>query len=182
MNAVVHDQTSVFYRIAEICDIQSTTIVQGADLQQHRRGGLGCAMHLRSAARPHLPTCPSTPHHSRHVGIHHAPQDGIYQFFRWEVCPSTIQPAQNSVTMTEQLEVKDAYVIDESSFPYIFEQDVAVPLKTSSSGIIRCNVYRPKSTKEGTKLPVLVTYGPYGKDIHYKEYAYHGIELGHQLT
>lgn len=72
--------------------------------------------------------------------------------------------------MSETLEVKDAYKIDDSSFPYIYEENVAVPLKTSSKTIIRCNVYRPKSTKEGTKLPVLVTYGPYGKDIHYKEY------------
>jgi hypothetical protein len=71
--------------------------------------------------------------------------------------------------MSDQLEVKDAYRIDETSFPYIVEEDVAVPLKTTSRGIIRCNVYRPKSTKDGTKLPVLVTYGPYGKDIHYKE-------------
>ena len=71
--------------------------------------------------------------------------------------------------MSDQLEIKDAYSIDESSYPYLYEQNVAVPLKTSSKGIIRCNVYRPKSTKEGTKLPVLVTYGPYGKDIHYKE-------------
>lgn len=71
--------------------------------------------------------------------------------------------------MSDQLEVKDAYTVDESSFPYIFEQNIAVQLKTSSKCIIRCNVYRPKSTKEGAKLPVLVTYGPYGKDIHYKE-------------
>lgn len=73
--------------------------------------------------------------------------------------------------MSDQLEVKDAYTIDESSFPYIVETDVAVPLKTTSRGIIRCNVYRPKSTKDGSKFPVLVTYGPYGKDIHYKEYV-----------
>lgn len=72
--------------------------------------------------------------------------------------------------MSEQLEVKDAHRVDESSFPYIFEENVAVPLKTAS-GIIRCNVYRPKGTKDGSKLPVLVTYGPYGKDIHYKEYV-----------
>jgi hypothetical protein len=71
--------------------------------------------------------------------------------------------------MPDQLEVKDAYSLDETSFPYIVEDNVAVPLKTTSRGIIRCNVYRPKSTKEGSKLPVLVTYGPYGKDIHYKE-------------
>lgn len=72
-------------------------------------------------------------------------------------------------TMSEQLEVKDAHRVDESSFPYIFEENAVVPLKTTSRGIIRCNVYRPKSTKDGAKLPVLVTYGPYGKDIHYKE-------------
>jgi hypothetical protein len=73
--------------------------------------------------------------------------------------------------MSDQLEIKDAYSIDESSFPYIVETDVAVPLKTTSRGIIRCNVYRPRSTNEGSKFPVLVTYGPYGKDIHYKEYV-----------
>ncbi|CAI6303891.1 unnamed protein product [Periconia digitata] len=67
------------------------------------------------------------------------------------------------------LEVKDAYKIDDTSFPYVFEQDATVPLKTSSSGIIRCNVYRPKAT-EGEKCPVLVTYGPYGKDIPYKDF------------
>jgi len=77
--------------------------------------------------------------------------------------------------MSEQLEVKDAYKLDDSSFPYIFEENVAVPLKTTAGGILRCNVYRPKSTKEGTKLPVLVTYGPYGKDIHYKEYVHSSL-------
>lgn len=73
--------------------------------------------------------------------------------------------------MSDQLEIKDAHKVDETSFPYIYEENVAVPLKKSASSIIRCNVYRPKSTKAGTKLPVLVTYGPYGKDIHYKEYV-----------
>jgi predicted acyl esterase len=33
---------------------------------------------------------------------------------------------------------------------------------------VRCNVYRPKTE---AKVPVLVTYGPYGKDIHYREYV-----------
>lgn len=73
--------------------------------------------------------------------------------------------------MSEHLEVKNAHKVDETSFPYIFEENAEVPLKTSSQGIVRVNVYRPKSTKEGKKLPVLVTYGPYGKDIHYKEYV-----------
>lgn len=73
--------------------------------------------------------------------------------------------------MSEQMKFKDAHKVDETSFPYIFEENAVVPLKTSSQGIVRVNVYRPKSTKDGTKLPVLVTYGPYGKDIHYKEYV-----------
>ena len=77
--------------------------------------------------------------------------------------------------MSEQLEVRKAHKVDETSFPYIFEENAEVPLKTSSTGIVRVNVYRPKSTNEGTKLPVLVTYGPYGKDIHYKEYVSLGL-------
>lgn len=65
---------------------------------------------------------------------------------------------------------RDLRIVDESSFPYIVEQHVTIPLK-GSSGVVRCNVYRPK-TKQGAeevKFPALVTYGPYGKDIAYKE-------------
>lgn len=62
-------------------------------------------------------------------------------------------------------QIKDLYTIDEQSFPYIFEQNATVQLK-SSDGLVRVNVYRPKGPD---KVPVLVTYGPYGKDIHYKE-------------
>ena len=62
-------------------------------------------------------------------------------------------------------ELKDLYTIDEQSFPYIYEQNATVQLK-SSKGLCRVNVYRPKDSE---KVPVLVTYGPYGKDIHYKE-------------
>ena len=61
---------------------------------------------------------------------------------------------------------KDLRTVDDKSFPYIFEQNVTIPLK-SSTGIVRCNVYRPKPQE--AKHPVLVTYGPYGKDIPYKE-------------
>ncbi|KAL1608344.1 hypothetical protein SLS60_003285 [Paraconiothyrium brasiliense] len=64
--------------------------------------------------------------------------------------------------------IKDAQKVDDSSFPYIFEENTVILLKTSSKGIIRCNVYRPKSNNE--RFPVLVTYGPYGKDIHYKDF------------
>jgi len=63
---------------------------------------------------------------------------------------------------------QDIHAVDDVSFPYIFEQNVTVPLR-SSTGLVRCNVYRPHKTSESHKVPVLVTYGPYGKDIHYKE-------------
>lgn len=62
-------------------------------------------------------------------------------------------------------DIKEIYTVDEDSFPYIFEQNASISL-TTSHGLVRCNVYRPKGVE---KAPVLVTYGPYGKDIHYKE-------------
>jgi predicted acyl esterase len=62
---------------------------------------------------------------------------------------------------------ENLHVVDEDSFPYIYEENVTIKAK-SVEAIVRANVYRPK--KRGT-FPVLVTYGPYGKDIHYKEYV-----------
>lgn len=62
-------------------------------------------------------------------------------------------------------ETRDIHSLDETSFPYIFEQNATVEVK-SGDGLVRCNVYRPKNSEP---VPVLVTYGPYGKDIHYKE-------------
>lgn len=62
---------------------------------------------------------------------------------------------------------KDITRVDDTSFPYIYEENVNIPL-AENVGLIRCNVYRPKETG---KAPVLVSYGPYGKDIHYKEYV-----------
>ena len=44
----------------------------------------------------------------------------------------------------------------------MFEKNVSVPRKGNLP--IRCNVYRPLAL-EGARSPVLVTYGPYGKDI-----------------
>lgn len=64
-------------------------------------------------------------------------------------------------------DIKDIHTVDEDTFPYIFEQNVTINLK-SSPGLIRCNIYRPKNVD---RTPALVTYGPYGKDIHYKEYV-----------
>jgi predicted acyl esterase len=63
-------------------------------------------------------------------------------------------------------QIRDISSIDETSFSYIFEQNVTIPLK-SSSGVVRCNVYRPKGQE---KAPVLMTYGPYGKDISYADF------------
>ena len=50
----------------------------------------------------------------------------------------------------------------------IFEKNVSIPLKDSELPV-RCNVYRPLGSDDGQKYPVLVTYGPYGKDIWYRK-------------
>ncbi|KAJ5505527.1 Peptidase S15/CocE/NonD C-terminal [Penicillium expansum] len=60
--------------------------------------------------------------------------------------------------------IRDIQKTDTTSFPYIFEQNVTVRTKVAG-GLIRCNVYRPKTD---ARVPVIVTYGPYGKDIHYE--------------
>ncbi|KAJ6110627.1 hypothetical protein N7486_002862 [Penicillium sp. IBT 16267x] len=60
---------------------------------------------------------------------------------------------------------QDITLVDRESFPYIFEQNVTIALR-DDSGLIRAKVYRPKNID---KAPVLVTYGPYAKDIHYKD-------------
>ncbi|GLA50104.1 hypothetical protein AnigIFM63604_006126 [Aspergillus niger] len=59
----------------------------------------------------------------------------------------------------------DRHTIDSTSYPYIFEKNVPVPLKSGS--FMRCNVYRPKTSSSDAKHPVLATCGPYGKDVHY---------------
>lgn len=60
--------------------------------------------------------------------------------------------------------LQNFHTTDLFSFPYLYEENVPIPLKTG--GLVRCNIYRPKSTD---RVPVLVTYGPYGKDIHCKQ-------------
>ncbi|KAL4946065.1 hypothetical protein BDV06DRAFT_235615 [Aspergillus oleicola] len=65
--------------------------------------------------------------------------------------------------------VKDLLVVDQDSFSYIYEQNHSVKLQ-SNPGLVRLNVYRPKSI---AKSPVLVTYGPYRKDIPYKDFLPH---------
>ncbi|RSL41330.1 hypothetical protein CEP54_015856 [Fusarium duplospermum] len=63
----------------------------------------------------------------------------------------------------------DLHTVDADSFPYVYEQNATIRLQ-SSDGLVRCNVYRPKSTEKGEKVPVLVTYGPYGKDTFYGDF------------
>lgn len=71
-------------------------------------------------------------------------------------------PANTSAMLNQ---VRDIQAVDATTYLYVFEKNVTVPLR--SGGIIRCNVYRPKTTNEGAKFPVLATYGPYGKDVPY---------------
>ena len=61
--------------------------------------------------------------------------------------------------------LQDLHTVDDKSFAYIYEQNADVQLK-ASDGLVRVNIYRPKTQE---KVPVLVTYGPYGKDIPYSE-------------
>jgi hypothetical protein len=61
--------------------------------------------------------------------------------------------------------VMNAHKIDTTSFDYTYEENVAI-LLSGGNGTVRCNVYRPKYDGD-SRHPVLVTYGPYGKDVHY---------------
>lgn len=61
--------------------------------------------------------------------------------------------------------VKEDITTVHKGLSYHFEQNVSVFPK-SVQGIIRCNVYRPKGSE---KVPVIMTYGPYGKDTHTSE-------------
>lgn len=63
----------------------------------------------------------------------------------------------------------DLHKVDKTSFPYIYEQNCTVELKTGD-GLVRCNVYRPKGSGPDYTVPVLVTYGPYGKDTYYGDF------------
>lgn len=62
---------------------------------------------------------------------------------------------------------RDIQTVDTANFPYVFEQNVSVPL--GNGGVVRCNVYKPKTATTEAKFPVLMTYGPYGKDVPYEQ-------------
>lgn len=65
-------------------------------------------------------------------------------------------------------QIRDISTADHDNFAYIFEKNVSIPLKSGGTGVVRANVYRPKDSSKNP-VPVLVTYGPYGKDIYYGE-------------
>ena len=70
--------------------------------------------------------------------------------------------------MTNTNTIKDLLeVTHDTENGLIFEKNVSIP--RAGTFPIRCNVYRPIA--KGEKFPVLVTYGPYGKDIPYSKYA-----------
>ncbi|KAH8815292.1 Alpha/Beta hydrolase protein [Xylogone sp. PMI_703] len=75
--------------------------------------------------------------------------------------------------------IRDIHKVDTTSFDYIYEENVSVLLK-DGKGLVRCNVYRPRSNTE--KFPVLVTYGPYGKDVRYSVFhaaSFNGVPEEH---
>ncbi|KAM5350313.1 hypothetical protein ACJ41O_006818 [Fusarium nematophilum] len=69
--------------------------------------------------------------------------------------------------------INDIHTVVEDEFPYVFEQNVSIQLKSNNKGLVRANVYRPKS---GSTAPVIVTYGPYGKDTPYKDFLRHSFD------
>ncbi|KEQ68108.1 X-Pro dipeptidyl-peptidase protein [Aureobasidium namibiae CBS 147.97] len=75
-------------------------------------------------------------------------------------------------------QIRDISVIDKDTYPYIFEQNVTVKLR-SNTGLVRLNVYRPKKS-EG--VPVIITYGPYGKDTPYEDFLAHSFHDGYAVV
>lgn len=69
---------------------------------------------------------------------------------------STYSPRRRSPLVNMPNQIQNLHTVDKDTFPYVFEQNASVTLK-SSDGLIRLNVYRPKTEE---KVPVLVTYGP----------------------
>ncbi|KAH8679517.1 X-Pro dipeptidyl-peptidase protein-like protein [Tricladium varicosporioides] len=58
-------------------------------------------------------------------------------------------------------------VTEDKECGLVFEKNVSIPRKGTFP--VRCNVYRPIA-ECGKRFPVLVTYGPYGKDISYEKF------------
>ena len=67
--------------------------------------------------------------------------------------------------------------LDAGRYAMILDKDVRVP--TRDGTVLRANVFRPDSTET---FPVLMTFGPYGKDIHLSQFmpeAWEHLKKGH---
>ena len=73
-------------------------------------------------------------------------------------------------------QIRDIETVDAKSYPYLFRQNVSVQLKNGE--LIRSNIYLPKNAALGEKYPVLMTYGPYGKDVPYERYEWPYVWYG----
>lgn len=85
--------------------------------------------------------------------------------------------------MAETNKIRDLYErFNDLEHNLIFEKNVSIPLKTSPLPL-RCNVYRPSSGDVTSKFPVLITYGPYGKDIPYRTFfegSFNDVNVEHR--
>lgn len=63
--------------------------------------------------------------------------------------------------MASAAEFADISEINDTSFHYIFEKNVSVPLMPTH-GLVRVNVFKPRGLN---KVPIIMTYG---KDMPYK--------------
>ncbi|KXS09508.1 hypothetical protein M427DRAFT_38734 [Gonapodya prolifera JEL478] len=74
--------------------------------------------------------------------------------------PSPVVPGANAI----HKRLEDAGMIIDKNL------DIPIP-RVGGTDVCRCDVFRPKDTEAGKKYPILMTMGPYGKDIPYKEFA-----------
>ncbi|KAJ5775817.1 uncharacterized protein N7511_000828 [Penicillium nucicola] len=76
---------------------------------------------------------------------------------------------------------RDIKTVDSTNHSYTFEQNVSVPL--SNGSVLRCNVYKPKAASAENPFPVILTYGPYGKDVSYLQFnpkSFAEVDPAHQ--
>ncbi len=74
--------------------------------------------------------------------------------------PCAITPGANAIKTTREV----LGLIEDRNV------DIVIPRLDDQNDVCRCNVYRPKDTEQGKRYPVLITAGPYGKDIAYSEF------------
>ena len=74
--------------------------------------------------------------------------------------PCEVTPGANAIKTTREILglIQDRNV------------DIVIPRLDGKNDVCRCDVYRPKDTEQGKTYPVLITAGPYGKDIAYSEF------------